>query len=683
MQELLDSVKSLSGKQRKALAALLKKQKVNLYGVTPIFKREPDEQPLLSYAQQRQWLLWQLEPESSAYNIATALSFNGILDLEALQHSFQALIARHETLRTTFEMDGEKPIQVIHPDLPFSIDVERLESAEDSLVQARVEQEMARPFDLLNGPLLRVRLLQRSIEEHVLVLTLHHIVSDGWSMPIMVDELVQLYVGYSRGQAASLPDMPIQYADYAIWQRHWMEAGEQERQLAYWQAQLGGEQPVLELPLDHSRPVVRSYTGDNLGIELPTDLVRALKQLAQGQGVTLFMLLLASFQMLLQRYSGQNDIRVGVPIANRTRVETEQLIGFFVNTQVLKAEFDLHLSFNDLLQQVRQTVLDAQAHQDLPFQQLVEALHPERSLSHNPLFQVMYNHQTQVKGKGIALPGLELQPLEYDNHTAQFDLSLDTFESETGLWASLTFATELFDRQTIERMGRHWVNLLQGVVRQPQQRIVEVQLLDTAEYQQIVHDWNRTEASYPSELCIHQLIEQQVERTPQAPALMFGEQSLSYAELNQQANRLANKLRELGVGPDVLVGLAVERSLEMVVGLLAILKAGGAYVPLDPEYPQDRLAYMVEDSGIRLLLTQAHVQGQLPVLEGGVQTVILEAGPDWLADYSDANPVNLTRPENLAYVIYTSGSTGKPKGTLLPHHNVLRLFQATDENFHF
>lgn len=674
MQELLDSVKSLSGKQRKALAALLKKQKVNLYGVTPIFKREPDEQPLLSYAQQRQWFLWQLEPDSSAYNIASALSFKGALNLEALQKSFQALIDRHETLRTTFALEGEQPVQVIHANVLFELGLETLEVMDESTVRHRFELEAARPFDLFQGPLLRVKLLQLSVDEHVLILTMHHIISDGWSMPIMVSELVQLYSSHCQGQEVDLPALPIQYADYAIWQRNWMETGERERQLAYWQAQLGGEQPVLELPTNRSRPVVRTYAGDKLNIELDSALVRSLKQLANHQGVTVFMLLLASFQMLLQRYTGQNDIRVGVPIANRTRVETEQLIGFFVNTQVLKAEFDLNLSFNGLLQQVRQTVLDAQSHQDLPFQQLVEALHPERSLSHNPLFQVMYNHQTHVKGKGIALPGLEVVPLAYDNPTAQFDLTLDTFESESGLWASLTFATELFDQPVIARMARHWVNLLQAIVHDPQQRIAELPLLEATEYQKIVKEWNRTETDLPDGHAIHELIEAQVEKTPHATAVVLGEQSLSYAELNLRANRLAHQLREHGVAPNVLVGLAVEYSLEMVVGLLAILKAGGAYVPLDPLYPQDRLAYMIDDSGITLLLTTRPLRQKLSVPET-VQVLELDQKHHDETGYSDTNLVNGTSASNLVYVIYTSGSTGQPKGAAVRVGSFVRLLQ--------
>ena len=680
MQELLDTVVSLSTQKRKALAALLKKQGVNLYGVTPIFPRDPEEPVLLSYAQQRLWILSQLGEVSTAYNLSSVLRFKGQLDTAALQRSFEALIARHETLRTTFRLEGEQAIQVVHAHTPFELMFEQLEQADDASVRRHVEREAHLPFDLQTGPLLRVKLLGLMPGEQVLVLTLHHIVSDGWSMPLMINELVQLYQGYSQGQAVDLPVLPVQYADYAIWQRNWMEAGEQARQLAYWTEQLGDEQPVLALPTDRPRPTTSSYHGARVTVAIDNTLAGALKQLAQQQGATPFMVLLASFQALLHRYSGQCDIRVGVPVANRNRVETERLIGFFVNTQVLRAEFDLQMTFTALLQQVKQRVLGAQAHQDLPFEQLVEALQTERNLSHSPLFQVMYNHQTQAKGERRRLQGLEMEELAWDSHTAKFDLTLDTFEHEQGISAALTYATDLFEAKTIEHMARHWLNLLQGIVHEPQQRVVDLPLLAEQEQARIIQDWNRNPAKFPSEHTLHQLIEAQVALSPDSPALSFAGQTLSYGELNRRANRLAHKLRELGVEPDVLVGLAVERSLDMVVGLLGILKSGGAYVPLDPEYPQDRLAYLFEDSGIGLLVTQSHVRDALPITPG-MQTVNLDDRA--LADYSEANLDHVVSPQNLAYVIYTSGSTGKPKGALLAHQNVVRLFAATQDWFRF
>ncbi|WP_144174656.1 non-ribosomal peptide synthetase [Pseudomonas sp. Kh13] len=624
----------------------------------PVVRHEV-ERPVLSYAQQRQWFLWQLEPAGSAYNIPTALRFRGRLDLAALQRSFETLIQRHEALRTTIgEADGQL-IQVIHPNQPFELAQQQLGAVDEQALQVQVALEVQQPFDLVNGPLLRVKLLQLTQDEHVLVLTLHHIVADGWSMPLLIDELVRLYEGYSLGHEPGLAALPIQYADYAIWQRAWMDAGERERQLAYWTAQLGDEHPVLELTTDRPRPALQSYRGERIYLDLGERLSLSLKQLAQQKGATPFMLLLASFQVLLHRYCGQADVRVGVPIANRNRVETERLIGFFVNTQVMRAEFATQLTFSELLVQVRQRALGAQVHQDLPFEQLVDALQPERSLSHSPLFQVMYNHQTRVKGERRSLPGLEVESLQWHVHAAQFDLALDSFEHEQGISATLTFATDLFDASTIQQMARHWVNVLQGIVANPDQRVAELPLLDDHERQQIVHGWNATQAVYPGETCVHQLIETQVSATPDAPALVFGEQTLSYAELNRRSNQLAHKLRKLGVGPDVLVGIAMARSLEMVIGLLGILKAGGAYVPLDPEYPQDRLSYMFEDSGVALLLTQSHLRETLPV-PAGLRSLDLDT--ENFDGYSDANPNIEVAPLNLAYVIYTSGSTGRPKG---------------------
>nr|WP_273018688.1 non-ribosomal peptide synthetase [Pseudomonas sp. BW16M2] len=676
---MLDSVKSLSTRERKALAALLKRQGVNLYGVTPIFRRESADGAALSYAQQRQWFLWQLDPHSAAYNIPAALRLKGALDIEALQLSFDSLVARHETLRTTFRQEGDGAVQIVHPSMPLALAVEPLAVADpanlEAAIRARVEAEVQQPFDLQQGPLLRVRLLVLGPEEHVLILTVHHIVSDGWSTPILVDELIRLYQGLRQGLPVTLAELPIQYADYALWQRDWMEAGEQERQLGYWRQQLAGEQPLLELPVDRPRPSVQNFHGARLAIDIDASLAQALKALARQQGVTLFMLLLASFQTLLHRYSGQADIRVGVPVANRARAETQGLIGFFVNTQVLKAEFAPQTTFTALLQQVREAALQAQAHQDLPFEQLVEALQPERSMSHNPLFQVLFNHQAESPGMARQLGELQVEGLSWEGQTTQFDLILNTAEHDGGLIAALTYATSLFDPATVERIGRHWRNLLQGICQDHAQRVAQLPLLDVAEQ----GEWKADVQRYPSTACAQELIEAQAARTPEAIAVTFAGQALSYDQLNRRANRLAHKLREQGVGPDVLVGIAVERGFEMIVGLLAILKAGGAYVPLDPEYPQDRLSYMMEDSGIQLLLTQGHLLADLPV-PAQVRSLKLE---DDLAGYSDENPAHLTQPDNLAYVIYTSGSTGKPKGTLLPHHNLLRLFKATDAWFGF
>ena len=666
MKELIGAVGELSPKERKALAVLLKHKGINLFSVAPVFKRNASEPLLLSYAQERQWFLWQMDPHSTAYHISSALSLRGALDVAALERSFSTLIERHESLRTHFVQDGSQRLQVISPAAGASIDLHTLASAHaqqrDAQIKAFVEDETRQLFDLQQGPLLRVKLLRVSADEHVLVLTQHHIVSDGWSMQVMVDELVQCYAAYSEGRSVELAPLPVQYADYGLWQRQWMEAGELERQLGYWTERLGGEQPVLELPFDHPRPAEQSFRGNTHTLNLGAELVAGLKRLAQRENVTPFMLLLASFQVLLYRYSGQGDIRVGVPVANRNRAETERLIGFFVNTQIHKADVDGRTSFREFLQQVKQNAVGAQAHQDLPFEQLVEALRPERTLSHNPLFQVMFNHQSEDTRGRVEVTGqasrLEIERLSWETHTSQFDLTLNTVEHSEGLSAQLTYATDLFEPATVERMAGHWQALLQGIVAQPSRAIAELQMLDTVQLRTLLQDWNATKAAYPLDQSVQALIQAQVDATPQAIALVFAGRQLTYRQLDTLANQWAHRLIEAGVGPDVLVGVAVERSIEMVVGLLAVLKAGGAYVPLDPDYPEERLAYMIEDSGIGLLLTQQALRERLPI-PAQVVCLLLDQP---LAGYASTCPPISVQPENLAYVIYTSGSTGKPKG---------------------
>ncbi|MBG4380184.1 pyoverdine non-ribosomal peptide synthetase PvdD, partial [Pseudomonas aeruginosa] len=638
------------------------------------------QQPLaLSFAQERQWFLWQLEPESAAYHIPSALRLRGRLDVDALQRSFDSLVARHETLRTRFRLEGGRSYQQVQP--AVSVSIEREQFGEEGLIE-RIQAIVVQPFDLERGPLLRVNLLQLAEDDHVLVLVQHHIVSDGWSMQVMVEELVQLYAAYSQGLDVVLPALPIQYADYALWQRSWMEAGEKERQLAYWTGLLGGEQPVLELPFDRPRPARQSHRGAQLGFELPRELVEAVRALAQREGASSFMLLLASFQALLYRYSGQADIRVGVPIANRNRVETERLIGFFVNTQVLKADLDGRMGFDELLAQARQRALEAQAHQDLPFEQLVEALQPERNASHNPLFQVLFNHQSEIRSvtPEVQLEDLRLEGLAWDGQTAQFDLTLDIQEDENGIWASFDYAADLFDASTVERLAGHWRNLLRGIVANPRQRLGELPLLDAPERRQTLSEWNPAQREYAVQGTLQQRFEEQARQRPQAVALILDEHRLSYGELNARANRLAHCLIARGVGADVPVGLALERSLDMLVGLLAILKAGGAYLPLDPAAPEERLAHILDDSGVRLLLTQGHLLERLP-RQAGVEVLAIDGLV--LDGYAESDPLPTLSADNLAYVIYTSGSTGKPKGTLLTHRNALRLFSATEAWFGF
>ena len=627
---------------------------------------EVEDRQALSYAQQRMWFLWQLDPASGAYNLPGAVRLKGALSLSAMEQAFASLVARHETLRTVFQRQAdERLLQVaVQPSLAIEqLDLTDLAPAErEQAVNDAATRQSLLPFDLEHGPLLRVQLLKLGAQEHVLLLTLHHIVSDGWSMNVLIDEFIRFYDAHERNEAPQLPALPIQYSDYALWQRRWLEAGEQARQLEYWQARLGDEHPVLELPTDRPRPAMPSYQGTRHNFAIEPALAAQLRACAQKHNVTLFMLLLGAFNVLLHRYTGQGDIRVGVPIANRNRSEVEGLIGFFVNTQVLRTELTGQTRVAELLQGIKEHALGAQAHQELPFERLVEALKVERSLSHTPLFQVMYNHQPVVAdiASVSTASGLELALVEWQGRTTQFDLTLDTYEKSGTLHAALTYANDLFDAPSIARMARHWISLLQAMVADGEQRVGELLMLATQEQQVLVEAWNQTAEAYPTERGIHQLIEDQVQATPHAPALVFGAQTLTYAQLDARANQLAHALREQGVGPDALVGICVERSVEMVVGLLAILKAGGAYVPLDPEYPQERLAYMIEDSGIQLLLSQHSLVPSLPT--EGIQVITLDQAPGWLDGYSSASPAVGIHGLNLAYVIYTSGSTGKPKG---------------------
>ncbi|NMF39992.1 non-ribosomal peptide synthetase, partial [Pseudomonas sp. SWRI 103] len=643
----------------------------------PIGRVERDQPLALSYAQERQWFLWQLDPHSAAYHVPRALRLKGQLDYVALQRAFNTLIAHHESLRTHVQQDADRTVQVIRPQVCMELSpVEADETDLKALVEARITQ----PFDLRHGPLMRVSLLRLAEDEHVLVIVQHHIISDGWSMQIMVDELVQLYAAYSQGQTPQLPAVPVQYADYARWQRDWMEAGEKSRQLDYWLELLGGEQPVLELPLDHQRPAVPSHRGARLNIALPTPLVDSLKVLAQREGVTLFMLLLASYQALLHRYSGQQDIRVGVPIANRNRIETERLIGFFVNTQVLKADIDGQTTVRELLAQVKQRALQAQAYQDLPFEQLVEALQPERSLSLSPLFQVAFNHHVSLAGRHLQrLAQLDVSPVSWDETAAHFDLTLDIEESAQQLGASLSYATDLFEASTIERMARHWQNLLQAMIADQQQTIGQLNLLGEDEQQHILQLWNQTDAGFSSERLVHERVADRAAETPQAVAVKFDAQTLTYGELDRQANRLAHALISRGIGPEVRVAIAMPRSAESLVAFLAVMKAGGVYVPLDTEYPRDRLLYMMQDSRAKLLLTHTHALQQLPI-PAGLDTLAIDRTEDW-ADYSDSAPEVKLDGDNLAYVIYTSGSTGMPKGVAVSHGPLVAHIIATGERY--
>src|SRR5450830_673316 len=660
----------LSVEQRRAVY-----EKIRLEGLVigqfPILVRNESLKAvcMASYAQIRQWFLWQLEPASTAYHISGALKLRGELDVEALKASFDALVARHESLRTVFGAGDDGQVrQIIQAQALAQFETVDLISEPAEQREALLEKTAVRlhqtPFNLETGPLLRVGLIRQAADEHVLVVVMHHIISDGWSMQIIVDEFVAQYSARVQGLTPELAALPIQYADYGVWQRNWLEAGEQERQLAYWKNQLGDEHPILQLPTDHPRQVEGRYRAARHSLELPAVLVQGLHKRAQTENATLFMALLTGVQTLLHRYSSQHDIRVGVPIANRERVETEGVVGFFVNTQVLSNVVNGRLSLTQALEQAKAAMLGAQAHQDLPFEQLVEALQPERNLGTHPLFQVLVNHQRQDLRALQQLPGLSLEDYVLGEQSAQFELTIDTSEDADGrVQVSLTYAKELFEPTTIERMTQHYVANLQALVDQPQQTLGDIELLKDAERAQL-QALGENPTRYPHSRPVHRLIEDQVGERGDATAVVFAGDSLTYTELNRRANQLAHHLINLGVQPEVKVGIAVERSLDMVIGLLGILKAGGAYVPLDPELPTERLAYMVRDSGIKLLLTQSTVSDRLSSTSS-LQVLALDAVD--LSAESAQNPDVILHGENLAYAIYTSGSTGKPKGVMVRH----------------
>ena len=639
--------------------------------------RRSDKPLPLSWAQERLWFINQLEGKSATYNIPGAFRISGNLDINALQQALVEIVQRHESLRTAFQNENSTPIQVIYPESDIKInlvDLQQLEVTErENLIKEQAQQEATTPFDLENSPLIRCSLLQLSSSEHVLLLTMHHIVSDGWSVGVLIQELSTLYQAFTQGQPSPLAQLPIQYADFAIWQRQYLTGEILETQIDYWKQHLSGIPDLLQLPTDYPRPTIRTYKGCITSFTLNKDLTTKLQSLSRDNGSTLFMTLYAAFSTLLYRYSSQSDIVVGSPIANRNRSEIEGLIGFFVNTLVLRTCFEENPSFKELLTQVRETTLKAYENQDIPFEQVVEALQPQRSLSHSPLFQVMFVLQNAPMGD-LQLPGVTLSPIQLESTIAKFDLTLSMTETEQGLVGSWEYNTDLFKAETIERMVSHFQNLLSSNVENPLTPVGELNLLSEWERHQLLVEWNDTVTEYPKNKCIHQLFEEQVEKTPDAIAVVFEEEQLTYQQLNQKANQLARHLQRLGVKPEVLVGIFVERSIEMLVGFLGILKAGGAYIPLDPNYPQERLSYMLEDSGIEVLITQNSLLESLP--EHNAQVVCVDSDWDVIGQKSHTNLDAGVNSNNLAYVIYTSGSTGKPKGVQICHQGVVNFLNS-------
>lgn len=662
-----DLKNQLLGRKSEILAFLEEAQTATDCSFEPILSIKRSGDLPLSFAQQRMWFLYQLESQSPFYNEGLQLRVAGVLHVEALQQSLNEIIRRHEILRTTFPAVDGKPLQVIFPSLAMNIPVLDLQGLEAAEIQQIVTKEARQPFDLSNGPLLRVTLLRLGPESHVLVLIMHHIITDGWSMGIFIQELSSLYQTFTLSSPLLLPELPIQYADFAVWQRQWLTEEIQKQQLNYWKQQLAGATPLLELPTDKPRPPVQTFSGATQKFQIDPNLSKQIKTFSQQSGATLFHTLLAAFVVLMFRYSGQDDICIGSPIANRNRREIESLIGFFVNTLVLRNQIKGNLSFNEFLSQVRQVATSAYTHQDVPFEQVVEALQPERSLSYNPLFQVVFVLENFLLDT-LELPDVTLTPQFVERGTSQFDLTLAVWDTKQGLIGSWEYNSDLFEPDTIARMTSHFQTLLAAIIANPHQPIGELPLLSQPERHQLIVEWNDTYTPYPKSKCIHQLFEEQVEKTPNAVAVVYEDESLTYQQLNERTNQLAQYLRSLGVKPEVLVGICIERSPLMLVGLLGILKAGGAYVPLDPAYPQERLAFMLADAQVSVLLTQKSLVTTLPPHQARV--VCLDSAT--FSTIAENLPHTVTT-DNLAYVIYTSGSTGRPKGVQIEHRGLLNL----------
>jgi amino acid adenylation domain-containing protein len=632
----------------------------------------------LSYAQRRLWFVHQYMGPNAVYNIPLGLRLRSDMDAAALVRSLEELHRRHESLRTRFESVNGSPVQVI--DSPgLGLQVEAVSAAQVAAIAAA---ERGHCFDLSSEPLCRIRLLQEigtdgtEATGYVLLVTMHHSVSDGWSLGIFLRELMILYRAYANGEDSPLAPLPIQYADYAQWQRRWLQGAVLEEQLSYWREQLQGLPPLLTLPTDRPRPSEQTFRGRVESFALPLALTERLRVLSREQGVTLFMTLLSGWSLLLSRYSGQTDVAVGTPVANRTRRETEALIGFFVNMLVLRADLRGDPRFVDLLKQTREVALQGYAHQDVPFELLVEELNPQRTLSHSSLFQVSFG-LVNTPADAQELPGFAQLPpwdelAEEPAGTTRFDMTLNVRESVSGLVGELEYNTDLFDRQTIRRLLDHYARLLEAIVTSPRSRLSHLQMLSDEERHRQLVDWNATARPYPQQKCIHELFEEQARLRADAIALVHEGSVLTYSELNRRANTLAHELMKRGVGPEVRVGLCAPRSVRMVIGILGILKAGGCYVPLDPDYPRKRLEYLLEDAQIDIVVTEPSVAAAVSGRELLLLTEIEALATSPMAAIEDVSSraVGL-HPEHPAYLIYTSASTGAPKGVLGLHRGIV------------
>ncbi|HEU4837373.1 MAG TPA: amino acid adenylation domain-containing protein, partial [Pyrinomonadaceae bacterium] len=657
---------TFSPEKLKLFDRLLKQKGIVTPGYEAISRREKADFYPLSFAQRRLWFLDQFEPDSALYNISLAVSLRGTLDTDALAQSFNEIVRRHEMLRTTFAVVGEEPMQIIAPDLPVALSHVDLTNGNVADVNRIVQAEAQRPFDLSTGPLLRLLLIKVTDTEHILVVTMHHIITDRWSLGVLIREISELYQARVKGKTPVLAELPIQYADYASWQRQHLNEEQLQRQLEYWKEKLAAV-PSLNLPSDHPRPAQQTFRGASIDLEFDAGLTEALKELSRREQVTLFVILLSAFQVLLARYSNQMDIAIGTPVAGRTRPETESLIGVFVNTLVLRAIVEPDLTVRELLTRNRDLTLGAYSHQDIPFEKLVEVLQPERDLSRAPLFQAMLMLQNTPQTK-IELEGVTLRELDNPTNSTKFDLTLMLAEETDGLRGKLEYNTDLFEPVTIARMAGHFEHVLKAMISVTNV-IRDIEILSASERQQLLTDWNDTRQLKTGPQLLHQLFEEQAVRRPDAVAVVYEDEQLSYRELNRRANQLARRLRALGIGPEICAGVLLERSSELLIALLGILKAGGAYLPLDPSYPASRLQFMLREA--RLLITQKSLRHLAPE-----ETEVFSLDLDAVCCESYDELSSEVRDDGLAYVLFTSGSTGQPKGVGVTHGAVVNFLNS-------
>ena len=674
----LEKRTELTPRRRALLQKLLEAQGVAPADASPLITRRRDDgPPPLSFAQERLWFLDQLEPARAFYNVPQAFRLKGPLNIGALERTLSEIVRRHEILRTTFGAGPHgAPVQWIAEAEPVELPILDLQGfgEPDRWERARelANEEARAPFDLARGPLMRARLLRLGAEDHVLLFSLHHIVSDAWSSGILFLEVAALYDAYSRGEPSPLSELPVQYADFAICQREWLQGAVLDEQLAYWKETLGGAPPLLQLPADRPRPTTPTYRGAHRPVSIPPALADGLRALSRREGATVFMTLLAAFQSLVHRLTGRHDVLVGSLIANRNRIEVEELIGFFANTLVLRSDLSGDPTFRQLLGRVRETTLEAYAHQDLPFERLVSELSPDRDPRHHPLFQVMFVLQSR-RDSSAELTDLAVSSIGTETGISRFDLMLSLEDGPEEILGSIEYSTELFDGATIQRWWEQWCTLLEGIVADPDARLSDLLRLPEPERRRVVEDWNDTEVRWSRALCAHELFEEQVARTPDAIAVVFEEDEVSYRELNASANRLARHLRGLGVERGSVVAIHMERSLDLIVAVLGALKARGACLALDPSWPRERLAFMLAESDAALLLTQERLGGSLHPGEAAV--VRIDAQGAELARQQGTNLESAVGPDDLAYVVYTSGSTGRPKGIGMPHRALANLVE--------